>query len=206
MLRFLLGFSQKVVSSKVCITVCDQGESSRTGSKHKLVAIVDGLAAGSPYSQSVYPPTSWPYFWKFVISDLPTRTPKMLLGPRACEGLLLSCTWALHARFHSPTGGGGGAEWPCQAPKAGRGGSRGGGGCARTAHSVHLSFICGCEWGLGTPSPAEGASCEASGAGGLTVDGCELEAQLNKSQTSLGYRSPYVPRASCTEPHACRGA
>ena len=91
----------------------------------------------------------------------------------------------------APTGG----EWPSQAPKAGRGGSRGGGGCARTAQSVHLSFICGCEWGLGTPSPAEGASCEASGAGGLTVDGCELEAQLNKSQTILGIRSA----SSCTD-------
>ena len=104
---FCLVFRKKWFLRQVCITVCDQGESSRTGSKRKLVAIVDGLAAGSPYSQSVYPPTSWPYFWKFVISDLPTRTPKMLLGPRACEGLLLSCTWALHARFHSPTGGGG---------------------------------------------------------------------------------------------------
>ena len=48
-----------------CLTVCDQGESSRT----KLVAIVDGLAAGSPYSLCVYPPTSWPFFRKFVINS-----------------------------------------------------------------------------------------------------------------------------------------
>ena len=52
--RFALGLREMWFLRQGCLTVCDQGESSRTGSKRKLVAIVDGLAAGSPYSLCVY--------------------------------------------------------------------------------------------------------------------------------------------------------
>ena len=63
--RFALGLREMWFLRQGCLTVCVQGESSRT----KLVAIVDGLAAGSPYSLCVYPPTSWPFFRKFVINS-----------------------------------------------------------------------------------------------------------------------------------------